>query len=172
VPARLDAIDLVRSLSARVTDLTGVPETADIVVDEAVVRTGSEAGALLVRDGDIWRVAAGAGLRALEHRFQLAPEHWLVSEVATQGHALIIEESDVARHNLFGAPLANWEELLIAPVPDTGAVLLVARHTGGYDDLELAQLSELTEEAAPLMSAALDARALARSLEELRDLAD
>jgi hypothetical protein len=172
MPVHWDALELVRALATRASDLTGVPETADIVVDEAVVRSRSEAGALLVRDGEIWRVAAGAGLRPLEHRFQLAPEHWLISEVATQGHALIIDESDVARHNLFGAPLANWEHLLIAPVPDGGAILLLARHGDGYEELELTQLSALADEAAPLITAAVDSRELARLLEELRDLPD
>src|SRR5204862_5392360 len=132
-PPPMDALGLLRALAPRISDLTGVPETAHIVVDEAVSRSRSEASALLVPDGDIWRVAAGVGLRPLEHRFQLAPEHWLIAEVAAGEHALIIEESDVARHNLFGAPLANWEELLVVPVSETGCVIIVARHGESYE---------------------------------------
>ena len=56
----------------------------------------AEAGALLLPDGDSWRVAAGEGLRRLEHRYVLAADSWLVHH--RQAHkGAIIDRTDVAR---------------------------------------------------------------------------
>ena len=93
--------------SKRSTRYYTLEETAGVIVDDAVVRSFADAGAILVPDGDVWRVAAGVAIRPLEHRLQLTQESWLVENVASAGKGIIIEDSDVARENLRGSPLAS-----------------------------------------------------------------
>lgn len=172
-PPAESPIGLVRRLLAEVGGLFGVPETAEVVISDAVERTRADAGALLVPDGGSWRVAAGVRLRPLEHRYQLAEDSWLVEKVARAHQGVIIEESDVAREQIHGAPLASWRHLLAAPVPQVHAVLLLARREDPpFDESALATLAALGVEAQPLLSAAVDTRALSRALREFRDEAD
>ncbi len=168
-----DAADLVRRLSRVVHALYGVPETAEVVVLDAVERTHADAGALMIPDDDAWRVAAGAGLRRLEHRYELHAESWLVQQVAQAHKGVIIEESDIAREQLQGAPLASWRHLLAAPIPQIEALLLLARRDDPpFDEHDLTILAGLGKEAGPLLGAAVETRSLARTLWEFRDEAD
>ncbi len=168
-----DAVDLVRRLSRIVHTLYGVPETAEVVVLDAVERTHADAGALMVPDDDAWRVAAGTGLRRLEHRYELHAESWLVQQVAQAHKGVIIEESDIAREQLQGAPLASWRHLLAAPIPQIEALLLLARRDDPpFDEDDLTILAGLGNEAGPLLGAAVETRTLARTLWEFRDEAD
>ena len=161
---------LVRQLSARVGDLYGVRETAEVVIADAVERTAAGAGALLVPDGRRWRVAAGVHLRPLEHRYELDADSWLVDEIARGYRGAIIADTDVARSPLYGAPLASWRHLLAVPVPLVEGLLLVARDGDpAFTEDDLLMLAQLGQEAAPLFSAALETRALARALSEFRD---
>lgn len=165
-----DPVELVRTLSRAVHLLYGVPETAEVVITDAVDRTRADAGALLVPDDGDWRVAAGVELRALEHRYELHADSWLVQEIATGHKGVVVEESDIARERLQGAPLASWRHLLAAPVPQVEALLILARREDPpFDEQDLAILATLGAEAGPLLSAAVDTRSLARSLWEFRD---
>lgn len=170
-PARAKAAAaLVRQLAARVDDLYGLRETADVVIADAVERTAACAGALLVPDGGRWRVAAGVHLRPLEHRYELDADSWLVHEIARGHRGAIIEDTDVARSPLHGAPLASHRHLLAVPVPTVEGLLLVARDDDpGFTQDDLLMLARVGQEAAPLLSAALETRALARALSEFRD---
>jgi hypothetical protein len=168
-----DAVDLVRRLSGQLHRLYGVPEVSEVIVTDAVDRTKADAGAILVPDADDWRVAAGVGLRPLETRYELHKDSWVVQQVAKGHKGVIVEESDVAREQLQGAPLASWRHLLAAPVPDVEAVLLLARREDPpFDEHDLAVLATLGTEAGPLLSAALDTRSLARHLYDFRDETD
>lgn len=168
-----DAIALVRHLSRLVSKLYGVPETAEVIVTDAVDRTNADAGALLVPDDGCWRVSAGVGLRPLEHRYELHADSWLVQQVAHYHKGAIVEESDVAREQLQGAPLASWRHLLAAPVPQVAALLILARREDPpFDESDLAALASLGSEAGPLLAAAIDTRSLARSMWEFRDEVD
>jgi hypothetical protein len=165
-----EAATLVRLLATRVNDLYGVRETADVVIADAVERTVSAAGALLVPDGGRWRVAAGVHLRPLEHRYELDADSWLVNEIARGHRGAIIEDTDIARSPLHGAPLASHRHLLAVPIPTVEGLLLVARNDDPpftQDDLLI--LARVGQEAAPLLSAALETRTLARALSEFRD---
>jgi len=157
-----------------VTDqLFGVPETAEIVIADAVARTGADAGALIVPDRGAWRVAAGLGLRPLEHRYELHAESWLVEQIACGHKGAIIEGSDIARERLQGSPLASWRHLLAAPVPSVVALILLARREDPpFDEENLRFLAALGEEAAPLLGSAIDTRTLARCLWTFRDEVD
>jgi hypothetical protein len=168
-----DAVDLVRRLSGQLHRLYGVPEVSEVIVTDAVDRTKADAGAILVPDAGDWRVAAGVGLRPLEARYELHDSSWVVQQVAKAHKGVIIQESDVAREQLQGAPLASWRHLLAAPVPDVEAVLLLARREDPpFDEDDLAVLATLGNEAGPLLSAALETRALARHLYDFRDETD
>jgi hypothetical protein len=164
---------LVRQLMAVVDELYGVRETAEVVVADAVERTSAHAGALLVPDGGRWRVAAGLHLRSLEHRYELDSDSWLVDEIARGYRGVIIENTDVARTGLHGAPLASRRHLLAVPVPTVEGLLLVARDEDpAFTEDDVLNLARVGQEAAPLLSSALDTRALARALWEFSDVSD
>jgi hypothetical protein len=167
------AASLVRQLMVVVHELYGVRETAEVVVADAVERTSAHAGALLVPDEGRWRVAAGLHLRSLEHRYELGPDSWLVDEIARGYRGVIIENTDVARTGLQGAPLASRRHLLAVPVPTVEGLLLVARDEDpAFTEDDVLNLARVGQEAAPLLSAALDTRALARALWEFSDVPD
>jgi hypothetical protein len=158
---------------AVVDELYGVRETAEVVVADAVERTSAHAGALLVPDGGRWRVAAGLHLRSLEHRYELDSDSWLVDEIARGYRGVIIENTDVARTGLHGAPLASRRHLLAVPVPSVEGLLLVARDEDpAFTEDDVLTLARVGQEAAPLLSSALDTRALARALWEFSDVSD
>ncbi|MCZ3387859.1 MAG: GAF domain-containing protein [Actinomycetia bacterium] len=142
-------------------------EIAKVIVEDAVVRGLADAGALLVPDGALWRVAAGVGLRPLEHRLQLLPEAWIVDNVATAGKGVLIQDSDVARLDLRGTPLASRNHLMAVPVPIVRAVLILSRDgSEPFTERSLSSLVDLADEAGPLIEQAVDLRTLARLLAE------
>lgn len=165
-----DPVDLVQRLVKHADELYGVPETAQVVITDAVDKISAEAGAILCPDGDAWRVSGGVELRPLEHRIVLQDDAWLVQEIAEQNLGMIIEDTDIARDKLHGAPLASWRHLLAAPVPDVKAVLILARRRDvPFTEEDLALLAQVGTEAGPLLKAAMDTRGLARLLSDYRD---
>lgn len=168
-PADLGTGQLVRLLQERLSDLVSVAEVADAVIADAVDRVKATAGALLVPDGESWRVSGGVGLRALEERLVLDEESWLVIEVARAGQGVIVEDSDIARNPLKGAPLASWQHLLLAPIARVEAILVLARADSPFDESDLTRLIGLSKEAGPLLQTAMETRALARSLAAFTD---
>ena len=171
-PAPAQTQSLVRALAASADDLASVAETAQIVLGAAIAVTGATAGALMVRDGPEWRVAAGEGLRALEERLRLVAGHWLVKEVSASRHGLLLQGRDGPRQQLYGAPLANREHLMAAPLPPVGAIVLLAREGVPFTKEDLVALMPVTKEAAPLLVDALDVRRLARLIERFADHPD
>lgn len=145
-------------------------ELAEVVVEDAVARSMAEAGALLVPDGALWRVAGGVGLRPLEYRLQLAPEAWIVENIATAGKGVLIQDSDVARLDLRGTPLASRTHLMAVPVPRVRAILLLSRDRDEpFTEASLGALVGLAKEAGPLLESAIDLRTLARVLSKHLD---
>jgi hypothetical protein len=162
----------VRGLLDRRSELFGVSETAQVLAEEIVERGESDAAAVLVPDGQRWRVSGGVGLRPLERRLLLDTSHWLISEIAVGGRALIIEDTDIVRPRLAGAPLAAWRHLLAVPVPRIRAAVVLARgqEASRFTDRDLRAVVPVVAEAADLLSAALRMRELARALAPLRDV--
>lgn len=169
----VDPADLVRRLTSLTDDLYGVPETAQVVIADAVDRVAAGAGALLCPDDGGWRVSGGVTLRPLEHRIVLQGDAWLIQEVAEGGRGIIIEDTDIARDKLRGSPLASWRQLMAAPVPDIKGVLVLAREGDTpFTEEELGVVAALGGEAAPLLKAALGTRDLARRLAGFEDYLD
>lgn len=155
VTAMLESANVLYTLS----------ETAEVIVEDAIARADAKSGALLVPDGDAWRVAGGVGLRTLEFRYQLTAESWLIERVGESHRGLLIENSDVARQALHGAPLASRTHLLAVPVPDVTAVLLLSKDEDPpFTESVLAILANLAREAGPLLQKAIDLRTLARAM--------
>jgi hypothetical protein len=167
-----DVREWVRALLDRRSELFGVSETAQVLADEVIERGEADAAAVLVPDGQRWRVSGGVGLRPLERRLLLDTSHWLISEIAVGGRALIIEDTDIVRPRLAGAPLAAWRHLLAVPVPGIRAAVVLARgqEASRFGDRDLAAVVPVVAEAADLLSAALRMRELARVLAPLRDV--
>ena len=155
----------VEGLLAEADDLYTLEEIATVIVDDAVVLSMADAGAFLVPDGELWRVSAGVGIRPLEYRLQLTSESWLVENTATAGKGILIEESDVARRDLRGAPLASRTHLMVVPVPDVHAILVLARDRAEpFTEQSLGALAKLAGESGPLLAQAIELRSLARAL--------
>jgi len=157
--------DLVRHLTARIDDVFGLSDTAQVVASQVVEQAGADAGALLLPDGGRWRVAGAVGLRPLEERYELARDAWLVSSVAASHRGLIVEESDIVRRELHGAPLAHWRHLMAVPVLVVEGVVLLARTATPFTEPELALAARLAADAGPPLAAAIEVRRLARLLE-------
>ena len=160
---------LVSALLAKRADLSSLAEVAEIVLSECTPGTGAEAGALLCRDGEVWRVAAGIGLRPLEHRYQLEPAHWLVRTLQLDRKAIVVEDTDIARERLHGAPLASWEQIAAVPLGQSEAFVVVARHGEPFDDTSVELIVRVGAEADSLLHEALQLRELARALAPLTD---
>jgi len=140
-------------------------ETAEVIIEDAIDRAQASSGALLVPDGNVWRVAAGVGLRTLEFRYQLTAESWLIEKVGESHRGLLIENSDVARQALHGAPLASRTHLLAVPVPEVTAVLLLSRDEDPpFSESVLSSLAQLAREAGPLLQRAINLRTLSRAM--------
>jgi hypothetical protein len=173
---RADAslVELVHQLIERAAELYGVPDTAQVLADEIVERADADAAAVLIPDGAVWRVTAGVGLRPLERRLVLDSSHWLIAEAALQGRALLIEDTDIVRQKIAGAPLAAWRHLMCLPVVDLRSAVVVARsaEAGPFTERDLAAVIDPIREASGLLHRALDVRRLARLLAPLRDLDD
>jgi len=89
----------------------------------------------------------------------------LVENVASGGKGIIIEDSDIARQNLRGSPLASRAHLMAVPVPQVHAVLVLARdREEPFTERALGALAGLADESGPLLQQAIDLRSLARSL--------
>ena len=113
------------------------------------------------------------GLRTLEYRYQLTAESWLIERVGESHRGLLIENSDVARQALHGAPLASRAQLLAVPVPDVTAVLVLSRDEDPpFTESVLGALAQLANEAGPLLQRAIDLRALSRGLAKHLDPAE
>ena len=101
------------------TSLFGVRETAQVIIADAVDRTRADAGA--AHGARRRRRMARSGRHRVCARWSTATsstrESWVVSEVATAHQGVIVEDSDIARDQLQGAPLASWRHLIVAPVP-------------------------------------------------------
>jgi hypothetical protein len=164
-PNELSAGDPVHWLLEQAESYYTLEEIAQVIVEDAVVRSLADGGALLVPDGALWRVAAGVGLRPLEYRLQLLPEAWIIENVATAGKGVLIQDSDVARLDLRGTPLASRNHLMAVPVPQVRAVLILSRDgVEPFSEDSLGSLAGLATEAGPLLEQAADLRTLARLL--------
>jgi hypothetical protein len=164
---------LARALTLRVDELYSVPETAEVIVSDALDRTAADSAVLMLPDGDRWRVAAGIGLGNIERRFELGHDSWVVANVARASKGVIVAESDVARRSLESAPLASRKHLLAAPIRLVEGILLVARDADpAFSEDTLMELAALADEAGLLLAAALDVRDLARKLHAFTDYSD
>jgi CheY-like chemotaxis protein len=163
--------DLVRMLHERAGDLYGVSDTAQVLADDVIERADADAAAVLVPDGPIWRVSGGVGLRPLERRLVLEDSHWMITEIGSAGRAVLIEDTDIIRQQLSGAPLAAWRHLLAVPVPDVRAIVVLARgqEGGPFNDRDLSAVIAPVREAAALLAQAVETRRLARLLSPLRE---
>jgi hypothetical protein len=142
-----------------------------VLADEVVERADADAAAVLVLDGQVWRVSAGVGLRPLERRLVLDDTHWLIEETAIGGRALLVEDTDIVRQKLSGAPLAAWRHLMTLPIGELRAAVILARggDAGPFRERDLAAVVDPVREAAGLLERALQIRRLARLLAPMRD---
>jgi hypothetical protein len=164
-------MNMVRALLLEVRLLPRVAETAGVVMSRATEAAAADAAAVLVPDDGVWRVEAGTGLRPLEERLQIDATHWLVTEIAVGRRGLLITNTDIARNQLAGAPLASWANLLAVPVA-SDAFLLLARERSAFTRDELTQVAGAVEGLDTPMNDAIDVRRLARKMIDYLDLVE
>jgi len=162
-------MDLVRALTPLVGRLSRLHEVSEMARVRCASAVPCEASAVLVPDGDAWRVSAGDRLRPLEERVQVAAQHWLITEVVGKGHGLLFRDTDVARTKLSGAPLASWPNLLALPVDEVDAVVLLARRDKPFAGADLTAAKQSLGSVAQQLAEAVDVRQLARALNVFLD---
>jgi hypothetical protein len=167
-PRRPSPAELVRDLTKAAESLFTVDDAAHAAVSEAIERTASDAGLVLVADGPAWRVSGGVGLRPVELRARVDMDAWLVVE-ATCHDWVVVDNAGRVHPQLQGAPLARYPCLLAVALPGADGILVLGRETPPYTDDEINAILGMTAEAAGLLNEALDVRDLARRLAEFRD---
>jgi hypothetical protein len=140
-----------------------------VLAEDLVERAETDAAAVLVPDGSVWRVSGSVGLRPLEQRTVLDATHWVVTEIALGGQVLLLQETALARPKLVGAPLSTWRHLLAVPVPQVQALVMLARGPAArpFGEADLARVAGPVAEAAGLLATAIATRHLARLMSTL-----
>lgn len=157
---------LVTGLLEMTDRLYGVRETGTAVAGHLKDSVFVDAVVVLVPDGPLWTVAGAIGHRQLEERLTLSEEHWLVHEVCGAHHGVVVEDTDIARNRLTGAPLAAWPHLMACPLPDVRGLAILARSDNGpaFTSRDLGRASSALADADSLFRSALQLRKLARRL--------
>jgi len=163
---------LVHGLLACVDQLYDVRDAADALVQEAATATGATSGVVMLPDGDVWRVCGATGVRPLEWRYIVEHDSWMAATVVDGDRGVIVEDSDIARQRLGGAPLAHHKQLMAAPIAAPRGLIILARDDEPFNETELTRLASLAADAGNLLAEALSVRALARALSEYRALDD
>ena len=162
------ARDLVQALLGRRHELYDVRDAARAVLDECASVADVLAAVVMLPDNDVWRVVAALGARPLEWRYVLEVDSWIVTTVVDGDRGVVVEDSDIARQRLGGAPLAHHTQLMILPIPGPRGVILLARESEPFTETELTSLAPIAADAGPVLIDGLATRELARSLSEFR----
>lgn len=163
---------VLRAMARVAADSFTLADIADMTAAAAADSVGGQGCAVLVPDGDTWRVTGSFGLRPTETRLTLAHDHWLVQDLMKNWRGAIIDNTDVARARLVNAPLAAHDQLLVASELATGTVLMVGRQTEVFTEDDLSAARAVLSEAAAPLAEALAVRRLARDLLRFVDIAD
>jgi hypothetical protein len=147
-----------------------VRDAATAVAEEAVNAAEATSGVVMLPDGEVWRVAGAIGLRPLEWRYVVESDAWLVATVVTGDRGVIVEDSDIARQRLGGAPLAHLPQLLAAPIAAARGFVLVARDGVAFTEDQLGRVANIGKDAGGLLADSLRVRDLARALSDFRAL--
>jgi hypothetical protein len=164
-----DVYDHVRQLAAAAPQLRGLQDVAEDLLQAAIDAVSSQAGAVLVPDGEYWRVAAGLEVRHVEWRLALPADSWVIDETVGQRHGVIVEGTDIARQRLSGVPLASWDHLIVAAAPNSDVVLLLAREEPAYTDDDMRGLQATGEKFTKSLRDSIELRELSRSLQRFTD---
>lgn len=165
------AMATTRALLREVGRLPRVADTAALILKRATQTAAADASAVLVPDDGVWRVAASEGLRPLEERLQIDASHWLIAEIAFGHRGLLIKNTDVARNQLSGAPLASWANLMAVPLSADG-LMIMARERAAFTRGDLTRVAEAVAGSDDAMADALDVRRLARKMISYLDIVD
>jgi hypothetical protein len=90
----------------------------------------------------------------------------------TDGRGIIIEDTDIARQRLGGAPLSHLQQLMAVPIPAAEGLVLIARETEPFTVEQLGAVADIAVGAAVILADALLVRDLARALSDFRGSVD
>lgn len=160
---------LLRQVLAGAARLPHPGQVAAAIASSVGTVVGADALAVVCRDDGSWGVMAGHGLRTIEWARRMSDNHWLVSQVVHGRQGLVIEDTDIARSRLAGAPLSQWKHLLAASLSPI-AFIVAGRSERRFTVSELTLVARAVDpDTLDLLGTALDARELARALEHLLD---
>lgn len=163
---------VLRAMSRIAAESFTLSDVADITAAAAADSLGGQACALLLPDGDRWRVSGSFGLRPTETRLTLESDHWLVRDLMQSRRGAIIDNSDVARARLVNAPLASYDQLLVASELGTQALLMLGRREEAFTEDDLDGARAVLDEASAPVAEALAIRRLSRDLLRFIDIPD
>jgi hypothetical protein len=157
--------DAIERVLTGVDDLLPLDVVGAAVAADLVDSTDAQAAAVMLQDEGTFRTIAGMGLRPAERRGTLDRDHWLVTAVVRRQQCLVIENTEIARRQLQGVPLASRDHLLAVPLPDVEGLLLASRSaTAPFDEQCLKAAASSAREASPHLRAALRGTQLASLL--------
>jgi hypothetical protein len=159
---------LVDGLLARLDDLVDTRDAAGALADEAAGLADASSAAVLLPDSGVWKVCGAYGVRPLEWRYIVEADSWLTATVIIGKRGVIVEESDIARQRLGGAPLAHHRHLMAAPIPAAEGLLILARDDAAFDETQLSAVATACVNAGVVLADALEVRRLARGLSDFR----
>lgn len=162
-------LELVAALRARIDSLHSVRDVADLVLTELVERCDAAAGAALMLAEPGWVVEADVGLRPLEGRLVVPADHWFVRHLVDEELGLLVTRSDGSGHELAGVPLASWEHLAAALLPQGRLLIVLASADRSFDEGHLELIRSVDAESKDLLAEAVAVRELALALAPLAE---
>lgn len=164
--------DLIEQLISRTADVMPVRLLADVIGEDIAVNAAAEAVAVLIQAGEDFITIGGAALRAVERRGRISRDHWLVAAVVRREQALVVENTEMVRRQLQGAPLASREHVMALPIAGVAGLVIAARSEDAFDEHSIHVALGTANQAGPHLVASIRARELARLLAPLVDEAD
>jgi hypothetical protein len=162
------ARQLVDGLLARLGDLVDTRDAAGALADEAASLADASSAAVVLPDGGVWKVCGAYGVRPLEWRYIVEADSWLTATVIIGKRGVLVEDSDIARQRLGGAPLAHHRHLMAVPIPAAEGLLILARDDVAFDETQLSAVAKACVDAGVVLADALEVRTLARGLSDFR----
>jgi hypothetical protein len=147
-------------------EILPLPLVADAVAADLADSLSADAAAVMLQDSEYYRTVGGFALRPAERRGSIPRDHWLVTAVVRREQALIVENTEVARRQLQGAPLASRTHLLAVPAAGLSCLIVAARSDEPFAEDDLAAAARSAQQATPYLLTAARARDLLRILRD------
>lgn len=154
------AAHLIAEVLEQLPMLRDVHGLTQALIGEIADRFSPKTAAIYVRRGTSFVPVAGLALSPAEMKLAVPETHALVTEISSEGEAILIAPVDLARGIVTGIAGARTEALLAAPIAIDGvcsAFLVVGRDDFDDSDLDACELLAREAAAGLTIASALDA---------------